>query len=248
MWVTHVGVDRLCQCCWFNLFHGGSREPELEPKHKIFLSHSGSQKDFTEQLCVDLERWQYYPFFDKRSNSLPKGRKYPELIFQAAQQCEVAVLILSEEFFTRSKWPMLELEAFVDAQKENHEKLSILPVYLGISRDECTKNEAKRLEWVCVWRLWAESDTRINIEKWKDALRVLGPSNGIEYVRSLGEVLLRKEIVNAVRCLVQPENMRSVGQIEGRARICKVRGVFFCESVSRCVIMCSNVELNMRCF
>lgn len=77
---------------------------------------------------------------------------------------------------------------------------------------------------------------------------VLSPSNGIEYVRSMGEVMLRKEIVNAVRALVQPENMRSVGQIEGRARICKVRGVFFCESVSVCVIKCLNVELRMRCF
>lgn len=30
---------------------GSAREPELEPKHKIFLNHSGVQKTFTEQLC-----------------------------------------------------------------------------------------------------------------------------------------------------------------------------------------------------
>ena len=40
-------------------------EHVLEPKHKVFLSHSGAQKDFVEQLCVDLQRLDRYPFIDK---------------------------------------------------------------------------------------------------------------------------------------------------------------------------------------
>jgi hypothetical protein len=201
---------------------GFGREPELEPKHKIFLSHSGVQKSFTEQLCVDLERWQYYPFFDKRPESLPKGKQFPELIFQAAQQCRVAVLVLSEDFFTRTKWPMLELEAFVEAQKRNPEKVAILPVYLGLSRDECTKNGTRRLDWRSVWQEWAENDKRIDVGKWERALQVLGPSNGIEYVQSLGEVALREQVVSAVRRLVPPENTWSAAQVQGRTRIYKV--------------------------
>lgn len=36
--------------------------------HNIFLSHSGAQKNFVEQLCEDLQRAKQSPFFDK---SLP---------------------------------------------------------------------------------------------------------------------------------------------------------------------------------
>lgn len=211
---------------FINCVSGVCRELTLEPKHKIFLSHSGFQKDFTEQLCVDLERCHYYPFFDKRDRSLPKGKKFPELILQAAQQCQVAVLILSEDFFTRTKWPMLELEAFVEAQKKDPKKISILPVYLGISRHDCTKNATRRLEWIALWREWAKSEERIDVEKWVEALKVIGPSNGIDYVQSLGEVSLRQHIVSAIWGLVPPEITWSVGQIQGRNRICDVSDFF----------------------
>lgn len=226
--------------CVNGCVNGCVREPELEPKHKVFLSHSGVQKNFTEQLCVDLERWQYYPFFDKRPDSLPKGKKFPELIFQAARQCHVAVLILSEDFFTRTKWPMLELEAFVQSQKDNPRKVTILPVYLGLSRNECTKNEARRSYWLSVWREWAETEDRIDIGKWEEALRILGPSNGLEYVESLGEVVLREQIVGAVRRLVPPENTWSDAHIQGRTRIRKVSIISFLKDVSLC--------MNMECY
>ncbi|KAG0620243.1 hypothetical protein M758_4G201100 [Ceratodon purpureus] len=70
----------------------------LEHKHKIFLSHSGAQKDFVEQLCIDLEGCDRYPFFDKRQCSLPIGEEFPKLIFDAIRQCQVGVVILSEDF------------------------------------------------------------------------------------------------------------------------------------------------------
>ena len=94
----------------------GSELPELsfeDTKHKIFLSHSGGQKDFTWQLGEDLERVHHLLFFDRRDDSLPKGEKFPPLIIEAAKKCCVAVLVESEEFFTRSKWSMIELNEFV---------------------------------------------------------------------------------------------------------------------------------------
>jgi len=217
--------------CWPSSIVGFVREPKLEPKHKIFLSHSGVQKNFTEQLCVDFESWDYWPFFDKRRDSLPEGRKFPELIFRAAQQCRVAILVLSEDFFTRSKWPMLELEAFVQAEKNNPGKLSILPVYLGLSRHECTRNETRRKKWLSVWRRWSKTDDRIDVGKWEDALKVLGRFNGIsiEYTESLGEVALRTRIVNAVCRLIPPESSWSGGDVQGRMRILEVRN--HCECI-----------------
>jgi hypothetical protein len=73
-------------------------DQSLESKHKVFLSHSGAQKDFVEHLCVDLERCDRYPFFDKRRNSFRIGEKFPKLIFDAIEQCWVAVVVLSESF------------------------------------------------------------------------------------------------------------------------------------------------------
>jgi hypothetical protein len=112
-------------------------EAVLEAKHKVFLSHSGAQKNFVEQLCVDLERYDRYPFFDKRRHSLGIGQHFPKAIFQAIRQCQVGVVILSEEFFTRTKWPMLELAALVESKKQSsNSELVIMPVFLGISREQ----------------------------------------------------------------------------------------------------------------
>ena len=54
---------------------------ELKPKHTIFMSHSGAQKNFVEQLCEDLIRAKQAPFFDKRPDSLPKGEKLHNSFF-----------------------------------------------------------------------------------------------------------------------------------------------------------------------
>jgi hypothetical protein len=37
---------------------------ELMPEHTIFLSHSGQEKSFVEQLCEDLKCVNHSPFFD----------------------------------------------------------------------------------------------------------------------------------------------------------------------------------------
>lgn len=202
------------------------RKPLLEPKHKIFLSHSGAQKSFTEQLCKDLERVRYFPFFDRRPHSLPKGENFPELIFQAAQQCQVAVLILSQEYFVRSKWPMLELEAFVESRKDQHSHIKILPVYFRISRHDCICNSAKLAAWLSVWRDWSNTDRRINVSKWTDALEVLDTPDCIEYGEAVSEVALREQIVARVCNLIPPEYRWVEGHVQGRSYLCKVRGLF----------------------
>jgi hypothetical protein len=69
-----------------------------ETKHKIFLSHSGAQKNFVADLYADLMRCDRHPFFDRSRSSLPIGDKFPNLIFEAIEQCEVGVVVLFEEF------------------------------------------------------------------------------------------------------------------------------------------------------
>ena len=210
---------------------GSGSDPEWEPEHDIFMSHSGKQKDFTELVCKELERWGYSPFLDVRDDCLPKGKRFPELIFRAAKQCRVAILILSEDFFTNSKWPMLELEAFVDAQKESRERklpeVYILPVYLRLTRKECTEDEQRRSDWLSKWKEWQELAARkgerpIDVHKWEAALKVLGPANGIAYEQSSREAGLIDRIVKAVRGLLPPPNMASDADIHAKDRICEV--------------------------
>jgi len=59
------------------LDHGRFPDPVADwvivSKHNVFLSHSGVQKNFVEQLCVDLQRAQQSPFFDKH---LPRGEAF----------------------------------------------------------------------------------------------------------------------------------------------------------------------------
>ena len=175
-----------------------------QSKHKIFLSHSGADKTFVRHLCEHLERVHHFPFFDVRDDSLPKGKKFPQLIFQAAQQCQLAILVVSEDFFT-SKWPMLELASFVEAQTSNNPRLEILPLFYGLTVAQL-REPGRQDRWFKEWEKLAGSDTsgRICTSKWKAALKVVGTSNGLEFaVYGQNEVEYIKKIV-ATTCILVP--------------------------------------------
>ncbi|KAG0600756.1 hypothetical protein M758_11G058300 [Ceratodon purpureus] len=203
-----------------NTLRDNAKYVPLHSKHKIFLSHSGVQKDFVEQLCVDLERWDRYPFFDKRPDSLPIGENFPHHIFAAIKQCQVGIVILSEDFFTRSKWPMIELVAMVKEARTRVLSFKIIPVFLSISLDEFC-NPTKRKEWVSCWQELAMKDKRVNVEEWEEALRYLQPVNSMVYDK-LGEVKFRRAIVEEICKVVLPRTRLEDSYIQGKSRLCKV--------------------------
>ena len=190
-----------------------------EPKHKVFLCHSGAQKDFVDQLCVDLERVSYIPFFDRRHESLEKGATFPDPLFDAIRKCRLFVLVLSEDFFTKTKWPMMELAAAVAAQSENP-NLKLLPLFFKISVPEF-KVEERRAIWFKRWTDWASETSRIDVTKWKEALKVVEVWSGIEFPAGKGEVEYRKLIVDTV-CRICPNRVFDVSRVVGRERFCKV--------------------------
>lgn len=214
--------------------------PHLLPKHKIFISHSGIQKDFAEQLCVDLESHGYYPFFDKRDDSLPKGKKFPPLIIEAARQCLFAIVLISEDFFTKTKWPMLELAIFVKEQKTRKE-LYILPVLLGLSIEDLQNTE----KWSKTWIKWVSKDPRLTdnvIIEWKDAIRALRPVNMLLKSKYDGEVKLRKDIVKCINGVMPPDIRSDVLHVQGRERLCKkVRSMF--DEVPSMARICKNAKV-----
>ena len=184
----------------------------------MFLSHSGAQKDFVEQLCVDLQRWDRYAFFDKLRSSLPIGERFPKRIFDAIEQCHVGVVVLSEEFFM-SKWPMLELHAMVKKYKKS--QMIIIPVFYLISIDDL-KDSKKRKRWISKWKELVALDKCIQVEEWIECLRILESINGLVMKEGMGDVKFREEIVNEVCGKVPSETRWDDSHVHGRLRSCEV--------------------------
>lgn len=168
---------------------------------------------------MDLERYDRYPFYAKRKSSLPIGQAYPQLIFRAIQQCQVGVLVLSREFFTKSRWPMLELAAMVKELKKPGSNKTIIPVFYRISRRSWLDAENRR-RWILRWTEWASKDPRINVEEWKYALDTLKTITSLTMTN--GEVDLRSQIVHTVCTLVDSETKLDDSYVQGRSRLCEV--------------------------
>ncbi|KAG0569871.1 hypothetical protein KC19_6G122400 [Ceratodon purpureus] len=188
---------------------------DLEPKHRVFLCHSGAQKGFVEQLDKDLRSVDRHPFFDKDRDSLPIGDNFPNLIFRAIDQCQVGVVILSDEFFMRSHWPMFEVVRMVECGRK------IMPIFLGISPGDLS-NEEKLVEWKSKWEEWAKCNKRIDVSKWETTLRSLRPLNGLVYNCEVGEVKFREEIVKEICKIVHAFHVWDDSHVQGRSRLSKV--------------------------
>ena len=193
----------------------------LKPCHKIFLSHSGAQKEFVEQLCKDLESRRRFPFYDRRPSSLPKGERFPDLIKAAVAQCEMMVVVVSEEFFT-SKWPMIELNGFVQASKGKDNLKKILPLFYGLNVEEFSESYRQE-KWFRTWETMAKSDDRIKVDEWKDSLKGLHAFNGWPYDRHKKEVVAyREEIVSSICKAIPSENQYDESHVQGRSKLCQV--------------------------
>lgn len=186
-----------------------------------------------EQLCLDLERKGYsFPFFDQRSHSLPKGKDFAPLILEAAKQCHVAVIVLSENYLT-SKWPMIELGAFYEAKLENPRRLNVLPLFFKLSREELDDRSIED-RWMPKWKEFADLDTRIDVHKWKKAVKSLPQVNGLIFEQSRtvmyntgasyrSEVEYRSAITQAILELSPPDLTYGTSEtVVGYDRLCKV--------------------------
>jgi len=190
-----------------------------ESKHKIFLSRSGIQKEFVDTLSKALEE-RHYSFFDGSLEGLTEGEEFPDLIFKIVQQCRLFVVIISEDYFM-SKWPMIELNAFLKAMKAMKSNINrgILPLYYGLSLSE-VKDEKRRQRWFENWEKFARDDPQglIKVEDWKYALDELTRFNGLSYDRESKPVLeYEKEIVSHICRLVVPDFKWEDSHFQGNA-------------------------------
>lgn len=173
-------------------------------------------------MCKYLEAHNVYPFFDQRSDSLPKGKKFSTLILDAARKCRVAVVVLSEEYLS-SKWPMLELAEFVRARGSENKNLDLLPLFykasVGDLSDESIKNKW-RPRWM---KLVGSDDARVDLEDWTRALRVLRGINGLSFDKfGNSKESYRDAVVKEIFRLAPPDLLYDTSKIFGWSRICEV--------------------------
>jgi hypothetical protein len=216
----HVVNFELPFACQHRSIDRKYEDPILLPRHKIFLSHSGAQKEFVEQLCVDLESRHRFPFFDKRPSSLPKGVRFTNLIKSAVAQCEMMVVVVSKEYFS-SKWPMIELNGFMQATKKDP-NLKILPLFFGLNVEEFSDDCTQKI-WFKKWETMAKADDRIKLGEWKESLKLLGAFNGSVYVRHSKEFFAyRKEIVSNICKSIPSDIQYDESHVQGRSKLCQV--------------------------
>ena len=177
--------------------------------NRIFLSHSGEQKGFVERLYrrLTMAYMSGCIFFDK---AMPMGVNFAQKIKQAIEQCELAIVVMSEDYF-KSYWPMVELAEIVKAQKsQKQKKVHIVPLYYKLTVNDY-KEERRRKEWRDKWELiinahpnhFQQPDNEL--ECWVEALKALSPTlKGGVFISGNSEEDYIEEIVNDVCQLVAP--------------------------------------------
>lgn len=199
---------------------------EPESRYHVFLSHAGSEKPFVHDLYHDFVRWStsLNIFFDQSVESLPKGEPFPERILEAARNCDVAIVILSKAYVT-SRWPMLELIEFVKAQKTTKPGLKLLPVFYNILPSFNIDDS-----WIAKWKEMepksggrsSKHATEISVELCKEALRVLGKSNGICSAPTKAHRSLQEEIMEATFKFLPQTPLMNIDKVQGCVRLCEV--------------------------
>lgn len=190
-----------------------------EQKYSIFLSQSGAQKPFVRRVRNALVRNAYLPFFDEDPDCLPKGEPFVQKIKDASQLTDVAVVVLSDEFF-KSKWPMIELAIFIKEQRRRSlpecKELKILPLLMGLSVEEF-RNPERRISWLTEWKGLGTTD--IVVSEWEGAVKVLGSHNGLEYWKYKNEEDYIDSVVSNFFKLVPPDLKWEDTDVKGKSKL-----------------------------
>ncbi|KAG0586256.1 hypothetical protein KC19_2G076200 [Ceratodon purpureus] len=202
---------------------------EPQPKHDIFLSHSGQEKPFVEQLYHDLRSVNQRAFFDQDSNCLAKAEKFAREIIDAAGRCRVGVVVVSEGYLT-SKWPMLELSRFVECG------VKVFPLFFKLSPSDLKGNEVET-KWKLSWRQLVErGEVKEEVlESWSKAVKELRSWNGLEYGKfANSEYKYRCAVVEEI-CKLWPPRVKCStdvpkDEIQGYERLCKMASSMFTEA------------------
>ncbi|XP_057821864.2 uncharacterized protein LOC131034411 isoform X2 [Cryptomeria japonica] len=216
---TELGTNESSQA---NKLTGGDHAQKFLAKD-VFLSHSGAQKNFVRQLHRDLTNQGVSCFFDEDPESLPLGEDFPPCIFEAAETCRVAVLLLSKEFL-ETKWPMQELCTFVKARDKTrtNPNLKILPLFFMIPPKALKQFKADNEKW----KEFEKSEEKR--AEWEQALNAIRRINGLKFSEGSDEVEFRDKIVKEIWRKLPTHSLRyHVPCMQGEERMCQEVADFF---------------------
>jgi hypothetical protein len=101
----------------------------------LFISHASEDKDaFVRPLAEALKSAGYGVWFDEYELTL--GDSLLGKIDEGLKKADYGVVVLSKSFFAKD-WPKRELDGLIALEKEN--KKLILPIWLGVTKDEVSK-------------------------------------------------------------------------------------------------------------
>ncbi|GLJ27278.1 hypothetical protein SUGI_0535490 [Cryptomeria japonica] len=142
-------------------------------------------------------------FFDEDPQSLPLAEKFPACIFEAAEECKVAVLVLSRDFI-HSKWPMLELSAFLKAKNSGkNPHMKILPLFFMISPNSLSEITEDNQAW---------KDMGISDEiraEWHYAIGEIRSISGLKFKHGENVVGFTDKVVKGICSLLFPHTPSS---------------------------------------
>ena len=98
----------------------------------VFICHAGKDKRFGQRLHERLLQHGLRAFLDQES--LVVGMAAPQSLEEAVKATQIAVVLLSEQFFAKA-WPKRELRWFLEDSCES--RLAIIPVFLGVTQGRC---------------------------------------------------------------------------------------------------------------
>ena len=98
----------------------------------VFICHAGEDKAFGLSLYRRLVRAGLRSFLDE--TSLHVGGDAPAAMKAAVHSSQIAVVLLSEEFFKKT-WPQRELRWFLERRKAS--RSTVVPVFLGVTVERC---------------------------------------------------------------------------------------------------------------
>lgn len=190
----------------------------LKLGRKIFLSHSGKDKNFVrilnKELCKYYEHDDKITFFDEESLPTAEPINMDNIIGEA-KGSELGVLVLTEDFFVNTPNPMRELEALVACE------VQLLPLFFTLSVDE-VKDAIQSRKWEKQWRESLKVDEAV-INVWRDAVKHVIKFSGLEYCKKATNWLdYINEIVTEVIQILPPAISFSEKGVAGMGRMCKV--------------------------
>ncbi|XP_057824267.1 uncharacterized protein LOC131036400 isoform X1 [Cryptomeria japonica] len=186
----------------------GSAQRNGSVPKDVFLCHSGKQKIPVRELHKELANKGVSCFFDEDPQSLPLAEKFPARIFEAAEKCRVAVLVISTDFID-SKWPMLELSALLKAKSSGkNPHMKILPLFFMLSPNSLSDFTVDNQAWK---ELGISDEDRV---EWHATLREIKSIKGLVFKEVEDVVIFKDEVVKAICSLLLPHIPSS---LEGHA-------------------------------